>query len=228
MLSVVTPDLTNDTFQPQCNQIDPFHVRYCPYAWENEGLYTVKVFAPTRARYFWEINYQVELESTGVKYKGDYSTKMIFYWSSENMEFVFSSSENEVMMADYLEGQCYRCTRINQLQWIETISSKMSFFPLTVRNAHYYISDNEGYLVAQSGKVCEGVMVYECYIIIKDGTYHLRLGGGLFGEMPDTIVGVFPQPHANWDGCGSSGTYLDQLTLNQERCMYSSVHNNFR
>ena len=89
----------------------------------------------------------------------------------------------------------------------------MSFFPLTVRNAHYYISDNEGYLVAQSGKVCEGVMVYECYIIIKDGTYHLRLGGGLFGEMPDTIVGVFPQPHANWDGCGSSGTYLDQLTF---------------
>ncbi len=213
VLSVIAPDLTNDTFQPLCNQIDPFNVRYCPYTWENGGLYTVKVYAPTRARYFWEINYQVTVEATGEIFKGDYSTKMIFDWSPEDMEFTFHAIENKFNMTNYLEGECYRCTRINQVTWMETISAKMSFFPLTVRNAHYYISDNEGYLVSQSGKVCEGAMVYECYIIVKDGTYHLRLGGGMFGEMSDTILGVFPQPQAIWSGCGAEGTYLDQLTF---------------
>ena len=64
MLTVVAPDGSNDTFHPSCNQIDPFHVRYCPMAIQDTGVYTVKVFAPTMARFFWEISWQVQIEVT--------------------------------------------------------------------------------------------------------------------------------------------------------------------
>jgi hypothetical protein len=154
VLTVMAPDKTNNTFHPHCDQVDPFNVRYCPYQNEDIGLYTVKVYAPTNARYFWEISYQVTVESTGVTYRGDFSTKMRFKWNPDVMEFSFYDIENPVDIDVWLGQQCYRCMRFTQLDW-KGLSKPggMSFFPLTVRNAHYYISDNEGRLVASSGRV---------------------------------------------------------------------------
>lgn len=65
VLTVRAPDLTNDTFHPHCDQVEPFHVRYCPYSPDDEGVYIVKVFAATQARFYWEISWQVLEESTG-------------------------------------------------------------------------------------------------------------------------------------------------------------------
>jgi len=39
--------------------VDPFKVRYCPRAPEEEGVYIVKVFSAIKARFFWEISWQV-------------------------------------------------------------------------------------------------------------------------------------------------------------------------
>ena len=51
-------------------------------------------------------------------------------------------------------------------------------------------------------------MVYECYLIIKDGTYTLKLGGGLFGYQTG-----YPHSDAGWEGCGRSGGARDQFTF---------------
>ena len=51
-------------------------------------------------------------------------------------------------------------------------------------------------------------MVYECYLIIKDGTYTLKLGGGLFGYQTG-----YPHSNAGWEGCGRSGGARDQFTF---------------
>ena len=156
VLSVVAPDKSNNTYHPHCDQVNPFHVRYCPYQIEDSGVYTVKVFAPTQARYFWEISYQVTIESTGQIYKGDFATKMRFAWDSVALKFSFYDIENPIDLDVYLNEECYRCMRFTQLDWKHlSVPGAMSFFPLTVRNAPYYVSDNEGRLVAASGKVSD-------------------------------------------------------------------------
>ena len=48
VLTVRAPDLTNDTFHPHCDQVDPFMVRYCPYQPSDEGVYIVKVRPSSR------------------------------------------------------------------------------------------------------------------------------------------------------------------------------------
>ena len=154
VLTVMAPDKSNDTFFPGCNQVDPFHVRYCPYEVEDNGVYTVKVYAPTKARYFWEMSYQVTIESTGAVYKGDYATKIRFLWNSSTVSFSFYDIENPIDMSTYLGDECYRCMRFTQLDWRGLgTPGGLSFFPLTVSDAPYYISDNEGRLVAHSGRV---------------------------------------------------------------------------
>ena len=156
VLTVFAPDKTNDTFHPHCNQVDPFKVRYCPYQVEDTGVYIVKVFAPTRARFFWELNYEVTIENNGAKYKGDFSTKMRFQWNPTKMQFDFYDIENPVDMHKYLIGDCHRCTHLSQKGWRESgVPGSTSFFPLLVRNAPYYISDNEGRSVVHSGMVSQ-------------------------------------------------------------------------
>lgn len=154
VLTVQAPDTTNNTFHPHCDQVDPFQVRYCPYQPEDTGVYTVKVYAPTNARFFWEMSYMVTLEDTGETFKGDYATKIRFKWNPDSLTFSFYDIENPIDIEKYLGEQCYRCMRFTQLEWKQLERpGGISFFPLTVKNAPYYISDNEGRLVAHSGRV---------------------------------------------------------------------------
>jgi hypothetical protein len=66
--------------------------------------------------------------------------------------------------------------------------------------SNYMITITQLSLSPSLFQVCEGAVVYECYVTIKDGTYILRLGGGLFG-----LLTGYPQPGATWSGCGRSG-----------------------
>jgi hypothetical protein len=193
-------------FSFRCSsQVDPFQIRYCPYQPSDEGVYIVKVFAATQARFWWEISWQVTMENTGEVFRGDFSTKLMFRWDKETSQFHNVYSENLVN----LTAPCFPCTTISRSSWTQLqIIGNSAFWPLKVTGAPYYISDSQGRQLASSGKVCGKDLTHpsECYQTLTDGIYILRLGGGLFGRQ----LG-FPLPTAKWEGCGSSGTYLDQL-----------------
>ena len=212
VLTVRAPDSTNDTFYPGCNQIDPFKVRYCPFDPANEGVYIVKIFDAPSARFYWEASWQVMIESTGVWYKGDYSTEMKFFFSSSTREFSFFNSNNEINMT----APCFRCVTYTQRNWAQSqIIGGDAFWPLVAYGAPYYISDVEGRKVFSTGRVCNDgdagfgqwtISKYECYQTLLDGVYILRLGGGLFGRETG-----FPNQGASWKGCGLNGTWDEQL-----------------
>lgn len=208
VLTVRSPDKTNDTFYPHCNEPDPFFVRYCPWQPEQDGLYIIKVFGAIEARFFWEISWKVLDESSGQWYLGDYATTMHFDYSYESNTFTLAYSENLVN----LDAACYRCTTITVLNWAELQALEGSaFWPLRVSGAPYYISNAEGREIFSSGKVCGGKEYHECYQTLDNGVYILRLGAGLHGGYG----GLTGFPHwrtARWEGCGGeSGGYRDQL-----------------
>lgn len=221
VLTVRAPDFTNDTFYPGCNQIDPFKVRYCPFDPADEGVYIVKIFAAQKARFFWEASWQVMVEATGKWYKGDYSTEMKFFFSSETREFSFFESSNEINMT----APCYRCVTFTQRNWAESqIVGGDAFWPLVAYGAPYYISNVEGLKLFSYGRVCNDgdagfgqwkINKYECYQTLLDGVYILRLGGGLFGRETG-----FPYTDAWWKGCGLNGTWDEQLIfqISENKC----------
>lgn len=185
-------------------QVEPFMVRYCPYSPDDEGVYIVKVFAATQARFYWEISWQVYLESTKTWYKGDFATKMLFNFDKTTLSFSLVETENLVTLQD----ACYRCVSFAHKNWKQLQTGISAFWPLTVYGSPYYISDYQGRVLYASGKVCNGVSTYECYQTLTDGFYTLRLGLGLFGEL----IG-FPYPDATWEGCGESGGARDQFVF---------------
>lgn len=185
--------------------MDPFLFRYCPYQPEDEGIYIIKVFAATQARFYWELSYRVMVEDTGVWYDGDYATKMEFNFNATSSTFSLVNLQNEVD----LSAACYRCNTITTQHWAALqIPGKSAFWPVTVFGAPYYISDYEGRTLFASGKICDGVAHYECYQTMTDGMYILRLGKGLFGSL----LG-FPLQNASWEACGESGGVRNQLVI---------------
>lgn len=219
VLTMRAPDITNDTFHPHCDQVDPFLVRYCPKQPEDEGIYIAKVFAATSARFFWEISWQVQVEKTGEWYKGDFATKMMFNYNLTTGDFSLVAIENEINMT----SPCYRCTTIASRSWDDLQETgDDAFWPLWVTGAPYYISDSEGKLIYASGKMCYGVAFYECYQRLPDGQYLLRLGGGLFGRETH-----LPENGAHWEGCGRSGTHREQFLFGiiRGRCHPLQVFN---
>lgn len=205
VLTVIAPDQSNDTFAPHCDQPFPFFVRYCPYSPTDEGVYIIKVFAASKARFFWEISWRVLLESTGQWYTGDFATKMKFNFNGTDLAFSLFETENLVD----LTAPCYRCTKVALQEWKELqVIGNFALWPLSVYGAPWYISDYQARVVYSTGKACHGVSGYECYQTIQDGIYILRLGAGLFGELNG-----FPFNNANWTGCGASGGHRDQLVF---------------
>ena len=213
VLTVVAPDGSNDTFHPSCNQIDPFQVRYCPHQIQDSGVYTVKVFAPTDAKFFWEISWQVILESTGEVYKGDFATKIRFIFDTNTRKFSFMDAENRIFM----DQPCYPCTSISDLTWNDQLAgSDLTFFSLVVRGAPYYISDVKGSKLVAKGLICNDDRNYECFIRIPEGVYTLRMGGGLFGREPPYLPyndteWLFPSKYPK--GCQSSGYHREQFVF---------------
>jgi len=205
VLTVKAPDQSEDKFHPHCDQIDPFVVRYCPYQPEDEGVYIIKIFAAMEARFFWESSWQVQVEETGLWYRGDYATKMRFNFNATSVSFSFFDAENLIE----LDRPCFRCTTLSRQSWLDLqTNAGTSFWPLTVWNAPFYISDLEGRNLISLGNTCEGVNKYQCYQRIADGYYVMRLGGGLFGRLTG-----LPYANARWEGCGMSGTDRDQLVF---------------
>jgi hypothetical protein len=205
VLTVRAPDTTNNTFHPHCDQADPFYVRYCPYTPEDQGVYILRVFAATQARFNWEISWQVQVEDTQVWYKGDFTTKMRFNYNSTNMAFNFFDAENLIS----LDRACYRCISLARETWADLqVVGGDSFWPLDAWNAPWYISTYEAYDLISIGNVCDGIDHYQCYQRVRDGYYILRLGGGLFGR----ITG-FPYNESRWEGCSMQGTDRDQLVF---------------
>ena len=209
VLTVRSPDKSEDKFHPHCDQVDPFYVRYCPYQPEDEGVYIVKTFAAIEARFYWELSWQVQVEETGIWYKGDFSTKMRFNFNATSASFNFFDAENLIS----LDRPCFRCIALSTSSWLDQQTpGGDSFWPLDAWNAPFYISDLEGSAIVSMGNICvnedTGAPVdhYQCYQRIKDGFYLLRLGGGLFGRETG-----LPYHGAKWKGCGAEGDDRTQL-----------------
>ena len=211
VLTVRAPDTTNDSFSPKCDQVDPFMIRYCPYKPTDEGVYIIKPFAAQQARFFWEISWQVQVESTGVWYKGDVDTKLLFDFNSTSLTFSFvqALNEKEILLsaANTMDVHpCFRCGAITTSSWAQLQLGDASFWPFRAVGAPYYISDIAGRVLFFSGRVCDGIRSYECYQVLPTGYYLMRMGGGSFGKLLN-----FPQIDASWEGCDRSGTWKHQL-----------------
>lgn len=213
--------------------MDPFYFRYCPYQPEDSGIYIIKVFDANKARFFWELSWQVMVESTGVVYKGDFATKMKFYFDENTTSFSFHSGENMIDEND----ACMQCTAIETKNWNQLrASAATSFMPTIITGAPYYISDWEGRVVYASGRICNNNTNYQCYVNAPDGVYILRLGernqfelitvryftvlfastgGGMF---PSTTG--YPLSGSSWQACGWEGTAREQLIfhLTEKEC----------
>lgn len=213
VLTVRAPDTTNNSFSPKCDQIDPFLIRYCPYKPSDEGVYIIKPYAATTSRFFWEISWKVQVESTGQIYQGDADSKMMFNFNSTTLSFNFIEILNErKFIVNSISGlrevePCFRCAAITTASWAKLQDiGDTSLWPFVAIGAPYYISDVSGRLLYFSGRVCDGVYKYECYQILPNGQYIMRMGGGLFGKILN-----FPLLDAHWYGCGASGTWRDQF-----------------
>lgn len=137
VLTIRSPDNTNDTFHPHCDQVNPFYVRYCPYQPEDTGTYVAKVFAATNSRFFWEISWKVLVEYTGQWYRGDFASKMVFKFDSETLGFRFYSGENLIDM----NAPCYKCTTVDTQSWTQLQSSgAASFLKLVVTGFSFFSS----------------------------------------------------------------------------------------
>ena len=58
------------------------------------------------------------LQATGEWYKGDFATKMKFYFDTNTRKFSFFDAENLV----YMDQPCYPCTTMSDLTWRDQVS----------------------------------------------------------------------------------------------------------
>jgi len=74
----------------------------------------------------------------------------------------------------------------------------------------YYISDANGDKLISTGTLCGDLLSAECWQVIPDGTFILRVGGGLDADSGDHT----------WDFCGKTGGSQRQLlfTVSQGEC----------
>ena len=54
----------------------------------------------------------MQVESTGVVYQGDFSSKFKFFFDSESLEFSFVEAENEVFIADNAFNEVSECYEV--------------------------------------------------------------------------------------------------------------------
>ena len=91
---------------------------------EDTGIYIVKIYAATFARFFWEMSFKVQVESTGEWYKGDFSSQMRFVFknssSTGEYQFDFLDGENLIdPVVDSAGSKCMRCSRISRETWAD-------------------------------------------------------------------------------------------------------------
>ena len=116
VLTVRAPDMSNDTFSPHCNQIDPFYIRYCPSSALDNGKYIIKVFNPTQARFYWEIQYRIKSELNNIWYYADFASEIIFNYNSTLSSFVFVEAQNLINLNS---TNCYQCGNVEYVTWSE-------------------------------------------------------------------------------------------------------------
>ena len=99
------------------------------------------------------------------------------------LEFQFYDAENRIdPVVDSKSSKCMRCSRIGRETWADQQIRQSSFFPFTIWNAYYYISDYEARNVYASGQICSNVYKWSCYQTLPDGLFILRLGRGPLGQ----------------------------------------------
>ena len=91
-LLITAPDGSSDTYAPYCDSRNPFVFRYCPRLATDVGVYTLSIPQAPKAKFFWEIYWTVQVESTRTIYAGDHATRMNFYFDRKTLGFNLTSS----------------------------------------------------------------------------------------------------------------------------------------
>jgi hypothetical protein len=87
MILASAPDGTFDKYRPYCNTPNPMSFRYCPLESSDEGLYVFTIEHALKAKFRWEIQWQIYEEKTGLWYRGDHKTRMDFHWDESSRSF---------------------------------------------------------------------------------------------------------------------------------------------
>lgn len=173
------------------------------------------------------------------------TTAQFSYYSSENLDVVVADDLTQqnavyqlsvlgVNVESKLQTKCSTCNAITTQSWetLQTIGWS-SFFPFDVTGASYFISTIDASSLVFFGRVCpnrngelsleDRHKTYQCYQMLYDGYYILRLGNGIFDSLhyhypisSRTNVTVFTeeaQSQATWSGCGESGGLNDEFVF---------------
>jgi len=113
-----------------------------------------------------------------------------------------------------LNSSSYQCWN-----WLELSSnSRSGWFDSLGTGTYYYISDLSGMNLISSGTLCTGTHSYQCWQVLPDGTYLLRIGGALNYNLGDV-----------WSFCGVTGgsksSWCSQFRGGNVRPSLSSLRN---
>jgi hypothetical protein len=207
-LIVATPDGTHDYFAQDCPLSNPLKLRYCPSR-SDGGLYSFSIPQANKAKHYWEIQWSVFDEKTGVWYRGKWDTKMDFHWDPDTLNFSPRKIERALanstvceycpsrptdkptpLLGRHLKGGTTRSPTISPAPTLSTTNSENwryltlygdshSWFDNQYQGTNYYVSDARGHRLINTGTACTTGIDQKCWLDLPDGDYILRVGGAL-------------------------------------------------
>jgi hypothetical protein len=216
-LIVATPDGTHDYFSQDCPNSNPLKLRYCPSR-SDGGLYSFSIPQANKAKHYWEIQWGVFDENTGVWYRGKWDTKMDFHWDPDTLTFSPRKIERTLanftvcescpsrptdkptpLLGRHLKGGTTRSPTVSPAPTLATTNSdnwryltlyggSKPWFDNQYQGTNYYLSDAHGHRLIGTGTSCTPGINQKCWLDLPDGDYTLRLGGAL---DPNKFTHVF-------------------------------------
>jgi hypothetical protein len=206
-LIVSTPDGTHDYFSQGCDGASAVQFRYCPTR-SDGGLYSFSIPQANKAKHYWEIQWGVFDEKTGVWYRGKWDTKMDFHWDPDSLTFSPRKMERTLANSTFcepcpsrptekptplhrnLKGSTTRSPTVSPAPTLDTTNSENwryltlygdshSWFDKQYQGTNYYVSDARGHRLISTGTACTTGIDQKCWLDLPDGDYTLRVGGAL-------------------------------------------------
>lgn len=225
-LKIKNPDGDYHLYAPNCDAPNPLQFRFCPQSADATGAYHFEIVDSKDAGFDWEIVYRVQTEVNGEWYIGDVHTHMVFDFNSTlqftagPMAGLITDSGCEQCPAKptpkkpapgrrFLSGTAaptFSPLDDDSVEWqyMQMTSSGGDWYVSGFKSTSFYISDPKGKHLIRSNTNClAGISTEQCWQVLPDGDYVMRVGGGLNDDSGDHT----------WVFCGVSGTAQVQFTF---------------
>lgn len=232
-LKIKNPDGSFHLYAPNCDSPNPLQFRFCPQSSDDTGAYHFEIVDAKDVGFDWEIVYRVQTETNGEWFIGDVKTHMVFDFNSTMqftagpMAGVLTDSGCEQCPGKpapkkpspkrrHLKGGTSAPTMTpaptfapiddDSIEWqyLQMLSSGGDWYVSGFKSTSVYISDPKGKHLIHSNTNClSGIATEQCWQVLPDGDYVMRVGGGLNDDSGDHT----------WIFCGISGTAQQQLTF---------------